>query len=136
MNNKRAARISQEIKKALSHIISFELNDPKISSMTSVSDVEVSSDLSHAEIFISVLGKDWDKKQTLEGLEQAEGFLKRELGKAVKLRQMPELRFHIDNSIEHGLYMDQLIRETLEADRRNHVDDPAGPAVELQAENE
>ena len=119
MDNIRLARISQELKKVLSHAISFDLNDPKISAMTSVSDIRVSNDLSYADIYISVMGTEWDKKQTLEGLDKATGYLKNIIAKEVKIRLIPELRFHLDNSIEYGLYMDKLIRETLEKDRLN-----------------
>nr|WP_072514301.1 30S ribosome-binding factor RbfA [Ndongobacter massiliensis] len=118
MDQKRVRRISQEIKKSLSHAISFELNDPKIAAITSLTEVRVSSDLAYADVYVTILGTPWEKRQTLEGLENAAGFLKRRLGEDVKLRSMPELRFHGDESIEHGLYMDKLIEKTLEEDRK------------------
>lgn len=116
MNEKRVGRISQEVKKALSEAIFFELKDPKIAEVLTLSEVRVSSDLSYADVYVSVMGSDWDQRQTLEGLEQARGFLKNYLARHVKLRQVPELRFHFDDSITHGMYMDQLIAETLAKD--------------------
>ncbi|MDD7593611.1 MAG: 30S ribosome-binding factor RbfA [Peptoniphilaceae bacterium] len=116
MNEKRVGRISQEVKKALSEAIFFELKDPKIAEVLTVSEVRVSSDLSYADVYVSVMGTDWEQRQTLEGLEQARGFMKNYLARHVKLRQVPELRFHLDGSIAHGMYMDQLIAETLAKD--------------------
>lgn len=122
MNQVRMGRISQEIKKAVSHAISFEMHDPAIDDMTSVSDVSISNDLSYANVYISVMGTQWDKRQTLEALDKASGFLKSRIAEKVKIRQIPELRFHIDESIERGMYMDDLIAKTMEVDRRNQQD--------------
>ncbi len=119
MDNIRIGRIAQELKKVLSNSIAYELNDPKISKITTVTDIRISSDLSYADVYVSVMGTDWDKNQTIEGLESATGYLKNSIAKEVKIRQIPELRFHLDNSLEYGLYMDQLINETLEQDRLN-----------------
>lgn len=121
MNEKRLGRISQEIKKALSEAIFFALKDPKIASVLTLSEVRVSNDLSYADIYVSVMGSDWDKRQTIEGLGNAEGFLKNYLAHHVKLRQIPELRFHLDDSIEHGMYMDKLIADTLRQDDENRA---------------
>lgn len=128
MNEKRLGRISQEVKKALSEAVFFALKDPKIASVLTLSEVRVSSDLSYADIYVSVMGSDWDKRQTLEGLSNAEGFLKNYLAHHVKLRQIPELRFHLDDSIEHGMYMDKLIADTMRKDE-------ASRAAREEAEN-
>ena len=119
MNEKRLGRISQEVKKALSEAIFFELKDPKISTVLTLSEVRVSNDLSYTDVYVSVMGSDWDQRQTLEGLENAQGFLKNYLAHHVKIRQIPELRFHLDDSIEHGMYMDKLIAETMRKDEEN-----------------
>ena len=121
MNEKRLGRISQEVKKALSEAIFFALKDPKIASVLTLSEVCVSNDLSYADIYVSVMGSDWDKRQTIEGLRNAEGFLKNYLAHHVKLRQIPELRFHLDDSIEHGMYMDKLIADTLRKDEESRA---------------
>ncbi len=117
MNQKRMGRVSQEIKKCLSTAIKFDLRDPRISEMTSLTDVTISSDLSYCDIYVSVLGKEWDKKQTLEGLDQAGGYLKKMLADQIDLRQIPELRFHLDESIERGMKMDALIAQVIAQDQ-------------------
>lgn len=118
MNDKRIRRISQEIKKIVSTTINQDIEDPKVSKMTSISDVKVSSDLSYADIYISVLGTMWEKGQTMEGLENAKGFIKKSLASELKIRQIPEIRFHLDETIERAMYMDELIKNALESDRR------------------
>lgn len=137
MNKKRIGRISTEIQKVMSHAIDYEMKDPRIAKMTSVTDVTVSADLSYCDIYFSVLGEEWDKKQTLEGLESATGFLKNEIAQNIDIRKIPELRFHLDNSIEHGLYMDQLINKTLEEDRQSQIErGDIDPDEELDDEEE
>ncbi len=121
MNEKRIGRISQEVKKALSEAVFYELKDPKISDVLTISEVKVSSDLSYADVYVSVMGTDWDRRQTMEGLDKARGFLKRYLASHIQLRQIPELRFHPDDSIVHGMYMDQLIAATLKQDEANRA---------------
>lgn len=116
MNQRRMGRIAQEIKKVIAYDVSFVLNDPKISNRISVTDVTVSSDLSYCDIYVSVLGTEWEKKQSLEGLEGAKGFLKKELSEKIVLRQIPELRFHLDESIERGMKMDELISRVIAQD--------------------
>lgn len=126
MNLRRMGRIAQEIKKVIAYDVSFVLNDPKISDRTSVTDVTISSDLSYCDIYVSVLGTEWEKKQSLEGLEGAKGFLKNELSQKIMLRQIPELRFHLDESIERGMKMDELISQVIAKDdesRRLRGDD-------------
>lgn len=125
MDKRRTARISSEVQKELSKIIRDDLNDPRLSDnvMVSVTEVEVTNDLSYADAYISVLGKDEEKKAAIEALEQAKGYIKILIGERMRLRSMPEFRFKEDNSIEKGVYIDRLIRETIEKDKRNHVDD-------------
>lgn len=106
------------MKKSISHTISLELDDPKVSKMTTISDVRVSSDLSYADVYVSVMGTMWEKGQTMEGLENAKGFIKKGIANSLRIRQIPEIRFHLDETIEHGIYMDALIKDALESDRR------------------
>ncbi len=109
MKAKRLNRISEEIKRVVSEIINNELKDPRISEITSITRVDVTNDLSYADIYVSVLGDDLEKEKTLEGLESAKGFIRHEIGNKIKLRHLPELIFHIDKSIEQGIYMSKLI---------------------------
>lgn len=119
MNQRRMGRISQEIKKVISYDVSFVLNDPKISPRTTITDVTISSDLSYCDIYVSILGSEWEKRQSLEGLESATGFLKKELSEKINLRQIPELRFHQDDSIERGMKMDDLISRVIAKDNES-----------------
>lgn len=107
----RSGRLSEEIKKEVSKMIFEEIKDPRISNMTSITDIEVTKDLRYAKIYISVYGNEDEKKNTLEGLKSATGFIRHELGKRIKLRYTPELIFEIDNSIEYGAHISKILKE-------------------------
>jgi len=109
MNNKRVYRISEEVKKVVSELLFNGLKDPRIHSLTTVTNVEVTRDLRYAKIYVSVLGNDEDKKNTIEGLENAKGFIRNEIGKKIDLRYVPEPIFYLDESIEQGIYISKLI---------------------------
>jgi ribosome-binding factor A len=109
--NVKYTRISGEIQKELSNIIRGEIKDPRISSLTSVVAVDVAKDLKTCKIWISVLGDDKARKDTMAGLISAEGFIKNHLAKTINLRNTPELRFIMDESIEYGVTMSKKINE-------------------------
>lgn len=109
----RTMRISEEFKKEISYIIQNDLKDPRLTEMVSVTSVSVTKDLRYAKVFISVLGKEEQKKKILYVLKNATGFLRREMGRRIELRYNPEILFEIDNSIERGIYMTHLIDETI-----------------------
>lgn len=121
MREKRRNRIGQEIKRVLSYAISYKLKDPQIKELTSVSDVDVTRDLSYADIYVTVMGTEWEKKQTIEGLTKARGFLKHELGEEAILPSIPELRFHLDQSIDYGMHMDALIEKVIAKDEASQA---------------
>jgi len=112
----RTSRISEEMRKEISSIIMNELKGPRMPSMVSVVSVNVTKDLRHAKVYISVLGSEEDKKNAQEGLKSAAGFIRREVGHRMQLRYTPEMHFEIDDSIEHGVYMTKLINETVKGD--------------------
>ncbi len=112
----RTSRISEEMRKEISAIIMSELKDPRLPTMISVVSVNVTKDLRHAKVYISVLGSAEDKKNAQEGLRSAAGFIRREVGHRMQLRYTPEMHFEIDDSIEHGVYMTKLINETVKSD--------------------
>lgn len=101
----------------LSTLISRELKDPRVGGLVSVTDVETTSDLRHARVFISVFGTADEQAATLTALRAASGFLRREIAHRIVLRHTPDLEFRLDSSIERGTHMMQLIREVSEADR-------------------
>jgi len=109
----RLERISEEMKKEVSSIIQYELKDPRLPQMVSVTSAEVTRDLRYAKIYVSVLGSEEEKENALKALKSAQGFIRREIGHRLKLRYTPELVFHLDNSIERGVYITRLIDETL-----------------------
>ncbi|HYE83888.1 MAG TPA: 30S ribosome-binding factor RbfA [Clostridia bacterium] len=116
MAKHRIDRISEEVKRVVSDIIRNELNDPRISTLTSVVSADVTPDLRYAKVFISVLGNDDEKQSTLKGLNSAAGFIRRELGKNIELRYSPEVMFELDLSIEHGAHIAKLLNEVKKKD--------------------
>lgn len=108
-NSLKNVRINAEVRRALSELIQTEVKDPRVSSLTSVTDVEVATDLKSAKVFISVLGGKEKQEETLKGLKNAMPYLRSMLASKINLRNTPELRFHIDNSIEYGMNMSELI---------------------------
>ncbi|MCM3782915.1 30S ribosome-binding factor RbfA [Neobacillus mesonae] len=106
----RTGRVSEQIKKELSLLIQSELKDPRIGFIT-VTGVDVTNDLSQAKIYLSVLGEEEQKNNSLKALEKASGFLRSELGKRIRLRHVPELIFKIDESIEYGSRIEKLLTE-------------------------
>jgi len=109
MNNKRLNRISEEVKKVVSELIFNGLKDPRVSNMTTITNVEVTRDLRFAKIYVSVLGNKEEKENTISGLESAKGFIRKEIGSRIDLRYAPEPLFYLDESIEQGIYMSKLI---------------------------
>lgn len=120
MNNKRTARISSEVKREISKILRDDLSDPRLSteSMVSITDVEVTNDLSYADIYVSVLGDQKNKDDAIEAFNQAKGYIKVLIGERMRLRSMPEFRFKLDESIERGAYINKLIEETIAKDKK------------------
>ena len=108
-NSIKNTRINGEVRRELSAIIQNEIKDPRIHPMTSVVEVEVAPDLKSAKAYTSVLGDEQAQKDTLAGLQSAEGYIRRALARTVNLRNTPEIRFIMDQSIEYGVHMSKLI---------------------------
>ncbi|MDE5781036.1 MAG: 30S ribosome-binding factor RbfA [Lachnospiraceae bacterium] len=115
-NSIKNTRINTEVQHELSKIIREEIKDPRINQMTSVVSAEVAPDLKSCKAYISVLGDEESQKSTLEGLQSAEGFIRRQLAQRINLRNTPEVRFIIDQSIEYGVNMSKLIDEVNKKD--------------------
>jgi ribosome-binding factor A len=112
----RTRRVGEQIQREVAGILQEEFKDPRLG-MISVSGVEVSRDLAHAKIYISVLGREEDVSETIKVLNKAAGFLRHQLGQRMRLRSVPQLRFLYDASLAEGARMDALIAEAL-ASRR------------------
>ena len=110
-NSIKNIRINEEVLRALSNTIRGEIKDPRIHPMTSVTSVEVAPDLKTCKVYISVLGDEEARKNTLAGLKSAEGYIRRKLAGNVNLRNTPELTFISDQSIEYGVKMSKIIDE-------------------------
>ena len=108
-NSIKNTRINMEVQRELSKVISQEMKDPRIDPMTSVIAVEVTPDLKHAKVFVSVLGDEEKKQATLEGLKSATPFIRKHLASTINLRNTPELTFFMDESIAYGVNMSKLI---------------------------
>ena len=115
-NSIKNTRINGEVQKELSKIIREEIKDPRIHPMTSVMAVEVAPDLKTCKAFISVLGNEEAKQSTIKGLKNAEGYIRRELARTLNLRNTPEIRFILDESIEYGVNMSKLIDDVTRRD--------------------
>lgn len=122
-NSVKNTRINGEVLKELSNIIRSEIKDPRINPMTSVVAVEVAPDLKTCKAYISVLGDEKSQKDTITGLKSAEGYIRRQLARTVNLRNTPEIRFILDQSIEYGINMSKLIDEVTEHDNKIHVEE-------------
>ncbi len=109
-----------EVQRELSNIIRGEIKDPRISPFTTVVAVEVAPDLKTAKAYISVLGDEEAQKNTLAGLKSAEGYIRRELARSVNLRNTPEIKFVVDQSIEYGVNMSKLIDDVRANDGDYH----------------
>ena len=110
-NSIKNTRINTEVQRELSNIIREGIKDPRIHPMTTVVAVSVAPDLKSCRAYISVLGGEEEQKATLEGLRSAEGYIRRELARTVNLRNTPEIRFVLDQSIEYGVHMSHVIDE-------------------------
>jgi len=106
----RANRIGEQMKKELSDIIGRKLKDPRIGFVT-VTDVRVTGDLQQAKVYITVLGDEEQKKNTLKGLAKAKGFIRSEIGQRIRLRKTPEIIFEIDESTDYGNRIESIIRQ-------------------------
>jgi len=121
-NSIKNTRVNAEVQRELSTILRGGIKDPRVAPMTSVVAVEVAPDLKTCKAYISVLGDEKSQKDTITGLKSAEGYIRRQLARTVNLRNTPEIRFILDQSIEYGINMSKLIDEVTEHDNKMHVE--------------
>ena len=133
-NSIKNTRINAEVQKELSNIIRGEIKDPRIHPMTSVMAVEVAPDLKTCKAFISVLGSEEAKQSTIRGLKSAEGYIRRQLAKNLNLRNTPEIRFILDESIEYGVNMSKLIDDLITEQEEKQTEETAREAPEAKVE--
>ena len=117
----RTQRLGEQIKRDLALLIQRELKDPRIG-MVTVNFVDLSKDLSYADVSVTALVTDDSDEKIIESLtilNEASSFLRMELGRALKVRKVPYLRFHYDDSLKRGARINALIRQALQSDRRD-----------------
>jgi len=119
----RQGRLAEEIRKIVSELILIELKDPRLPAMVTVTAVEVTSDSSYATIFLTVFGSNQDKEEqahikeeALIALQSAKGYIRREIGRLIKLRHVPDLIFKFDTSSEYGRHIEELLSEVVKKD--------------------
>ena len=111
-NQARLGRIEEEYKKELSQIIGYELKNPNVTGLISVTKVKVTNDLKYAKIYVSILNSK-NLKETLAGLKKSAGFVRSDLARRVNLRNTPELIFELDDSLEYGAKIDSILKEIM-----------------------
>ena len=120
-NSIKNTRINGEVQKVLAGIIRGEIKDPRIHPMTSVVAVEVAPDLKTCKVYVSVLGDEKAREDTLKGLRSAEGYIRRQLAHELNLRNTPEITFIMDQSIAYGVSMSKLIDDVTKKDASHEV---------------
>lgn len=118
----RTRRVGEQVQRELAALIHDEIKDPRLG-MVSITAVMVSRDLSHAKVFVSVLGNAEQTEASVSVLKHAAGFLRRRLGKVLHIRVVPELRFYLDRSLEEGARMGALINAAIASDKGNADDE-------------
>lgn len=108
--NARLMRLQEEIKKEVSFILQRKVKDPRLG-FVSVTDVELSRDLSYCKIYVSILGDEEQRQLTMLGLQQATGFIRSELAKEIRMRKVPQLTFLYDSSLEYGSKIDAILKD-------------------------
>ncbi|MCJ8006308.1 30S ribosome-binding factor RbfA [Lederbergia wuyishanensis] len=109
----RANRVGEQMKKELGEIISRKIKDPRVGFVT-ITDVHVTGDLQQATVYISVLGDEEQKENTLKGLDKAKGFIRSEIGQRIRLRKTPEISFEFDESIGYGNRIESILKQIKE----------------------
>ena len=109
--NRRIDRINELLRSEIAELISREIKDPRLAGLISVTEVDTTTDLRHAKVFVSVFGTEEERASSLAALRSATGFLRREVAQRVTFRHMPELEFHLDSSIEQGDKIMRLLRQ-------------------------
>lgn len=109
-NNNRLNRIDEELRKEISNIISFELKNPDVTGLISVTKVKITPDLKYAKVYISMLNSK-NKEKTLEALKKSSGYIRSEIAKRINLRITPELVFEEDDSMEYGMKIDSILKD-------------------------
>lgn len=116
MSNMRAERVGEQTKKEIMDIVNNKVKDPRVGFIT-ITDVELTNDLSQGKVYLTVLGNQKEVDNTFKALDKAKGFIKSELGSRMRLRIIPELSFEYDESIEYGNKIERMIQDLHKQDK-------------------
>jgi len=125
MKINRTLRLNSLLKEVISDVITKEVKNPLVSELSSVAKVEITEDLRHAKVFISVIGTDKDKEQTLKALESASGFIAIKASKKITIRYFPALTFKIDDTVEKQIRIENLVTKINDeqSNRKSEIND-------------
>ena len=122
-NEARLNRINEKLKKELSQVLNYELKNPNVTGMLSVTRVKITPDFKYAKVYVSILNSK-NIKKTMEGLKESSGFLRSKLAKTINLRITPELVFELDDSLEYGARIDSILKDlNINKEDANKVDE-------------
>ena len=107
----RTGRMAEELKKEIMEIIQNHLKDPRVDGLVSVTEVQVSNDLSYAKVYVTKYGSAWAQSEALKALNDSKGFIRKELSKRFKTRTVPELSFVADESLQYGAKIEAILQE-------------------------
>jgi ribosome-binding factor A len=116
----RGGRINEEMRKEVSSIIQYDIRDPRLTAMVSVTKVDVTKDLRYAKVYVSVFGNEESRTNTLNALKGSSGFIRREIGHRISLRYTPEIIIELDNTIEQGMHIDALLEKIKEKEHHDN----------------
>ncbi|MDI3490277.1 MAG: ribosome-binding factor [Thauera sp.] len=118
----RSQRVVEQIRRELAELIRLEVKDPRVGFIT-LTDVEITPDYAHAKVFFTSMTGEADVPEIQQGLRRASGFLRRELGRRIRIHTIPELHFHYDRSVEEGSRLSRLIDDVVREDEARHQDE-------------
>ena len=121
-NSNRLGRIDEELKKEISNIINYELKNPSVTGLISVTKTKITPDLKYAKVYVSILNSK-NIKTTFAALKKSSGFIRSEIAKRINLRITPELVFVLDDSMEYGAKIDQILKEILPNKEESNKED-------------
>lgn len=134
---RRTDRINEQLKQEISLLIRDQVRDPRVG-LATITAVQTSPELDHAKVYITALGDEAEREEILVGLRSAAPFIRRELGKSLQMRRIPELHFEIDRVLAEAMRIEQLLREALpyDASASAHADDDADDAGDESADEQ
>ena len=108
---RRTDRLGEQFREEISKLIQKGLKDPRVSTLASITRVDITEDLSYAKALVSVMGSDKEKRDTLVGLNNSAGYIRGVLGKSLKIFKVPELKFVLDENLEHAMHIEDILAE-------------------------